>query len=94
MKVLFICVVLAVIVPTGLSCIVLSTWALIRVADYVIFMRKDFHSVSWELWHGQRPGGRHDSNQAARTRASEQMRRFRVQSDMPEADSCKVDGAL
>jgi len=94
MEMLFSSVVLAIIVPTSLCCIMLSTWALIHVADYVVSMRKGFHSVYWELWQGQRPGGRNVSDQAARTRVSEQMRRFRSQSDMPEADSCKLDGAL
>lgn len=64
-EVLFTRIVLAVAVPTSLSRIILGTRALVCVADYVLVMRKGFHSISWDLWQGQRLGGGHLSDQAA-----------------------------
>ena len=48
MKVLFTRIVLAVAVPTSLSRIMLGTRALVCVADYVLVMRRGFHSASWK----------------------------------------------
>ena len=64
-EVLFARIVLAVAVPTSLSRIMLGTRALVSVANYVLVMRKGFHSVSWELLQGQRLGGGHVSDQVA-----------------------------
>lgn len=93
-EVLFARIVLTVAVSTSLSRIMLGSRALVSVVNYVLVMRKGFHSVSWEMLQGQRLGGGHISDQAARRGASEQLRRSRSRSDMPEANSCKVDGSI
>ena len=65
MEMLLIRIVLAVAVTTSLCGIMLGTRALVYAADYVVVMRMGFHRAFGELYHGQRLGEGHISDQAA-----------------------------